>query len=70
MDVDTLSASQKEALAQLQAIMDGGDADVAISVLDSVNWDVQVSNDCSIIESHFRLRRSRRCMCRVLSEMH
>ena len=29
MDVDALSATQKEALAQLQAIMDGGDADVA-----------------------------------------
>ncbi|KAH9925980.1 uncharacterized protein B0H18DRAFT_1007240 [Fomitopsis serialis] len=41
MDVDALSATQKEALAQLQAIMDGGDADVAIGVLESVDWDVQ-----------------------------
>ena len=49
MDIDTHSASQKEALAQLQAIMDGGDADVAISVLESVNWDVQVSNECSSV---------------------
>ena len=43
MDVEALSATQKEALAQLQAIMDGGDADVAIGILESVDWDVQVS---------------------------
>ena len=43
MDVEALSAAQKEALAQLQAIMDGGDADVAIGILESVDWDVQVS---------------------------
>lgn len=42
MDYDTLSASQQEAVAQLQALTDGGDAEVAISVLDSVQWDVQV----------------------------
>ncbi|CCM01252.1 uncharacterized protein FIBRA_03301 [Fibroporia radiculosa] len=41
MDVDALSPSQKDALGQLQALMNGGDADVAIGVLDSVNWDVQ-----------------------------
>ncbi|KZT70698.1 hypothetical protein DAEQUDRAFT_688992 [Daedalea quercina L-15889] len=41
MDVDALSPTQKEALAQLQAVMDGGDADVAISVLESVDWDIQ-----------------------------
>ena len=45
MDMDALSATQKEALAQLQAIMDGGDADVAIGVLESVDWDVQVSQE-------------------------
>lgn len=43
MDVDTLSATQKDALAQLQAITDGGDTDVAVGVLESVDWDVQVS---------------------------
>lgn len=43
MDTDTLSATQKDALAHLQAIMGGGDADVAVGVLESVDWDVQVS---------------------------
>ncbi|KZT06631.1 uncharacterized protein LAESUDRAFT_743249 [Laetiporus sulphureus 93-53] len=41
MDIDTLSASQREALSQLQALMNGGDPDVAMNVLDSVDWDVQ-----------------------------
>ncbi|GJE94004.1 hypothetical protein PsYK624_101720 [Phanerochaete sordida] len=41
MDYDALSLSQKEAVAQLQALTDGGDAEVAIGVLDSVQWDVQ-----------------------------
>lgn len=40
--MDTLSASQREALSQLQALTNGGDAEVAISVLQSVDWDVQV----------------------------
>lgn len=43
MDYDALSSSQKEALSQLQALTNGGDMDVAISVLESVEWDVQVS---------------------------
>lgn len=43
MDYDALSPSQKEAVGQLQALTNGGDMDVAISVLDSVDWDVQVS---------------------------
>ncbi|PCH42010.1 hypothetical protein WOLCODRAFT_137652 [Wolfiporia cocos MD-104 SS10] len=40
-DVEELSPSQREALNQLQAVMEGGDSDVAIEVLESVNWDVQ-----------------------------
>lgn len=43
MDYDALSSSQKEALSQLQALTNGGDVEVAIGVLDSVEWDVQVS---------------------------
>lgn len=43
MDRDALSATQQEALSQLQALTNGGDAEVAISVLESVDWDVQVS---------------------------
>ena len=43
MDVDTLSPSQRRSLDQLQVLTDGGDPEVAISVLDSVGWDVQVS---------------------------
>jgi FAS-associated factor 2 len=37
-----LDARQRHALAQLQDLTNGGDDDVAISVLDSVGWDVQV----------------------------
>lgn len=44
MDVDSLSPSQKDALSQLQALTNGGDAEVAIGVLASVDWDVQVCN--------------------------
>lgn len=44
MDRDALSPSQQEALSQLQALTNGGDADVAMSVLDSVGWDVQVGH--------------------------
>jgi len=41
--ISTLTASQTAALEQLQAITNGGDPDVAIGVLASVDWDVQVS---------------------------
>ncbi|KAL6302921.1 hypothetical protein BKA93DRAFT_818229 [Sparassis latifolia] len=41
MDIESLSVTQKEALSQLQALMDGGDQDVAIGVLQSAGWDVQ-----------------------------
>lgn len=41
MDVETLSQSQREAVSQLQALMNGADADVAVDVLESVDWDVQ-----------------------------
>lgn len=43
MDVESLSPAQRDALAQLQALTNGGDAEVAIGVLESVDWDVQVS---------------------------
>lgn len=39
----SLTPSQTAALEQLQAITNGGDRDVAIDVLASVDWDVQVS---------------------------
>ena len=42
MDVNLLSPAQKDALAQLQALTNGGDAEVSIGVLASVDWDVQV----------------------------
>ncbi|KAI0338357.1 hypothetical protein BDW22DRAFT_1348495 [Trametopsis cervina] len=42
MDRDALSPSQQEALDQLQALTNGGDVEVAIGVLDSAGWDVQV----------------------------
>ncbi|EKM53069.1 uncharacterized protein PHACADRAFT_259225 [Phanerochaete carnosa HHB-10118-sp] len=41
MDYDALSPTQKEAVAQLQALTDGGDAEVAINLLESAQWDVQ-----------------------------
>ena len=48
MDVDSLSPAQKDALAQLQALTNGGDVEVATGVLASVDWDVQVCwNFCS-----------------------
>lgn len=43
MDRDALSPSQQEALSQLQALTNGGDAEVAIAMLESAEWDVQVS---------------------------
>ncbi|CAL1710661.1 unnamed protein product [Somion occarium] len=45
MDPNSLSSSQRQALDQLQVITNGGDAEVAISVLDSVSWDVQRAAD-------------------------
>ncbi|KAI1792217.1 hypothetical protein LXA43DRAFT_1007112 [Ganoderma leucocontextum] len=41
MNVDSLSPAQRDALAQLQALTNGGDAEVSIGVLASVDWDVQ-----------------------------
>ncbi|OBZ77554.1 UBX domain-containing protein 3 [Grifola frondosa] len=41
MDTDALSQSQKDALSQLQTLTNGGDVEVAKSVLESVDWDVQ-----------------------------
>ncbi|KAJ3522814.1 hypothetical protein NM688_g8821 [Phlebia brevispora] len=51
MDQDALSPTQRVALSQLQALTNGGDADVAISVLDSVGWDVQRAADV-VFDSH------------------
>jgi hypothetical protein len=41
--ISSLTPSQAAALEQLQAITNGGDTDVAMDVLASVGWDVQVS---------------------------
>ena len=41
--ISSLTPSQTAALEQLQTITNGGDPDVAIGVLASVDWDVQVS---------------------------
>ena len=41
--ISSLAPSQAAALEQLQAITNGGDPDVAMDVLASVGWDVQVS---------------------------
>ncbi|KAL4250158.1 UBX domain-containing protein [Abortiporus biennis] len=51
MDQDALSTSQREALNQLQALTNGGDPDVAMGVLESVDWDVQRAADV-IFGSH------------------
>lgn len=48
MDVDSLSLTQRDALAQLQTLTNGGDAEVAIGVLSSVDWDVQV---CTLVST-------------------
>ncbi|EGN97130.1 hypothetical protein SERLA73DRAFT_110239 [Serpula lacrymans var. lacrymans S7.3] len=39
--MDHLNPTQREALSQLQAITAGSDAEVTLSVLESVDWDVQ-----------------------------
>ncbi|KAJ6551534.1 hypothetical protein B0H19DRAFT_951330 [Mycena capillaripes] len=39
--MSTLSASQQAALAQLRDLTNGGEDDVAVSMLESVDWDVQ-----------------------------
>ena len=41
--ISSLTPSQAAALEQLQVITNGGDPDVAMDVLASVGWDVQVS---------------------------
>ncbi|KAI0655019.1 hypothetical protein C8Q70DRAFT_1047654 [Cubamyces menziesii] len=41
MDLDSLTPVQRGALEQLQALTNGGDPEVAIGVLSSVDWDVQ-----------------------------
>jgi hypothetical protein len=41
-DLDALTESERDALSQLQAITNGADVDTQISLLQSVNWDVQV----------------------------
>jgi len=41
--ISSLTQPQAAALEQLQAITNGGDPDVAIGVLASVDWDVQAS---------------------------
>jgi len=40
--MDYLSTEQQQALAQLREITNGADDDVAIGVLSSVDWDVNV----------------------------
>ncbi|KAI0328746.1 hypothetical protein GY45DRAFT_1325890 [Cubamyces sp. BRFM 1775] len=41
MDLDSLTPAQRGALEQLQALTNGGDPEVAVGVLSSVDWDVQ-----------------------------
>lgn len=43
MDLDSLSPTQAAAFQQLQTLTDGGDSEVSIAVLESVDWDVSVS---------------------------
>ena len=66
MDADSLSQTQKDALAQLQALMDGGDEDVAMGVLQSVDWDVQVCLPLLVYFSALTtvaIRERRVCVC-------
>ena len=62
--ISSLTPSQAAALEQLQAITNGGDPDVAIGVLSSVDWDVQVSitaclqhNALTLVSGYRGLRR-------------
>lgn len=41
--MDALTDAEKETLSQLQAITNGADEDIQISLLQSVDWDLQVS---------------------------
>ena len=49
-DLDALTGEQRTALAQLEAITNGADLDTQISLLESVNWDVQVRVHHSYLE--------------------
>ena len=40
--MDNLTSEQSDALAQLRAITNGADDEVTVSVLQSVDWDLQV----------------------------
>jgi hypothetical protein len=64
MDLDALSPSQREALRQLQALTNGGEAEVAIAILESVDWDVQVSH------SFYTLSLGLGTACLVSSQGH
>jgi len=41
--IDALTDAEKDTLAQLQAITNGADVDTQISLLQSVDWDLSVS---------------------------
>jgi hypothetical protein len=40
--MEALTDSERDTLSQLQAITNGADVDIQISLLQSVNWDLQV----------------------------
>jgi len=40
--MEALTDSERETLSQLQAITNGADLDIQISLLQSVNWDLEV----------------------------
>lgn len=42
--METLTDAEKATLSQLQAIMNEGDVDTQISLLQSVDWDLQVGS--------------------------
>jgi hypothetical protein len=41
--LDALTENERDTLSQLQAITEGADVDTQISLLQSVDWDLQVS---------------------------
>lgn len=54
--ISSLTPSQAAALEQLQAITNGSDPDVAIDVLASVGWDVQVSRHATPVTLYSYIR--------------
>jgi FAS-associated factor 2 len=51
--MDSLDDIQRHAVLQLRELINGADEDVAVGVLSSVEWDVQVCLSTNLTQSNF-----------------